>query len=295
MDEEGFPLPQVHARLIPDCMLQHYKPENTVTHHDEESGETTRQHVVVVRKPPETDDSLSELELQLQCLIDYEVLNSQTLHSVYLNYVLTNTGLQTGYSPLPLHKECHSDSLEAAYYPTKVPPDLPNIPVKRQPFRIPSTPSPVKVNRREVYVSIRQEFCRGDLVYDDTPMDWKELRKKCNILTPLRNLLGHYFDLLPPTLIWILQVIAVILKCCYVPRLGLNIVYYHFLYNHVKIHLTGEARGIEPVFTGAVYQGPLIYSIRAISCPYCRQKRQSQTLLRYFESLQEERKMTAVR
>lgn len=307
MDEEGFPLLQVDDSLsqdldigfrqewmLQDCPCDYH---NLTISRDEESGETTRQKVMVVRRPPEDCTSDTELELQLQALVSSQDLSPQALQSVYLNCMLPAYTLHQGCVHSALFDDHHALFSELSQHSPKARSDDDKMLTKKQPFRIPFTHSDTVSKKKVVRISIWQEFCRGYRVYDDTGMDWKELRKNCNLLAPLQFVFGDYLDLsvLPCTVLWLLRLLFIFLKCCYTPCVGLNIVYYHLLYNHVKIHQTGYERGIEPVFTGAVYQGPLIYSIRAISCPYCRQKRESKISMRYFESLRQERRSSAVR
>lgn len=167
--------------------------------------------------------------------------------------------------------------------------------VSRVPFRVPQARPEVKPKkRREVIITIWREFCRGPLVYEDASTSFRDLKDQCLLWPHLQTLFGDSAVLVPLCCVWLVRVFLVMLKV-FIPWLGLQLTYFHFLYVHLKIHVMGEKKGVHPVFVGPACQGPMIYSIRHLCCPYCRYNKQRNTTLRYFEVLLRERQSMAAR
>lgn len=297
MDDEGFPI----VANVDLCGFYAGSPG----HQDQESGERTSQQVVVLRRSPDGSRNQSDmrvfshsLKTQLDALRYFFTRRELHLH---WNFLSSSPNLHLDSPRMPFHDVFDSPSSNLSFPPAGFRREhelhLEKITTKK-PFRLPPPPSSSfserKPNKKEVNISIWKEFCRGQLAFDDGAVEWKELKNKCRFWIPFQVVLGDFAIFLPCCVIWLLRFIVVTLKIC-LPSVGLQIVYYHILYNHIKIHLIGNERGVDPVFTGAVYQGPIIYSVRYASCPYCRYKRESKVLLKYFDSLCQERREMAVR
>ncbi|XP_069189979.1 uncharacterized protein [Procambarus clarkii] len=300
MDEEGFPL-VLDSRPVADYDVGQF-PTDLPKNEDQESGEMTGQQVVVVRRPPENSRIQTDVRIlhrnairtQLEAL-QYSV-SHRALH-LHWNFLSSSPALHLETPRIPFHNVNDSRTSELPIQPTGFRREHElhlERTATRKPFRLQSSYSESKPNKKEVYISIWKEHCRGQLVYDDNAVEWKELKNKCRFWIPFQVVLGDFAIFLPCCLLWLFRLVVVTLKIC-VPSVGLQMVYYHFLYNHIKIHLIGNERGVEPIFTGAVYQGPMIYSVRYVSCPYCRYKRESKALLKYFDILYQERRDMAVR
>lgn len=303
MDREGFPLLTVDARLVPDtelydCLLT---ADDLPRSEDQESGESTGRKVVVIRRPPkegfpEPGQQLLRRSVrtsQLQLL--QHSLSHRMLH-LHLNFPSYS---YRAYQELPSFPLDISHDFDLSEFSSQSSGSQYEIELERmairKPFRVPALHCERKPHKKEeVTISICREFCRGEMVYDDTAVEWEELRKTCRFWTPLQTILGDLTKFIPCCLLWLLRFVLTLLNVC-VPAVGIQIVYYHHLYVHMKIHQVGIERGLDPVFTGPVYQGPMIYSVRHFSCPYCRYKRESKILLKYFQSLSQERRDMAVR
>lgn len=283
MDEEGFPLLQPGASLQPVVE----RPDSV----DQESGEATGRSVVVLRRPRlDAKHSREEmLRFRPHLLNPSEHLQPSprvsqrlTVHQKLARVPSLGADENAAF-PWPLyrpHGELRTESFRA---------------VSRVPFRVPQVHPEVKQQKRnEVTISIWREFCRGPLVYEDANVTFKELKDQCLLWPHLQTLFGDSAVLVPLTCVWLVRVFLIMLKV-FVPYVGLHLTYFHFLYVHLKIHMTGEKKGVRPVFIGAASQGPIIYSIRHLSCPYCRHDKQCNTSLRYFETLIRERQGMAAR
>ncbi|XP_042237071.1 uncharacterized protein LOC121876178 isoform X2 [Homarus americanus] len=286
IDEEGFPL-VMEARFAPDYEVG-YLAADPARCQDQESGETTGQRVIMFRKPPETRPIQSGNEFlrrrlkRTQLETPQHSISHRTLH-LHLNFLRSCPSQRQKQPQVPFHTlhNFQPPELQRDLHLEKM--------VTRKPFRVPLVSTENKSSRKEINISIWKEFCRGQLVYDDGAAKLS----KYSFWVPFQVVLGDYAVYVPCCLVWLLRILAVTLKIC-VPAVGIQVAYYHQLYNHMKIHLAGDERGLDPVFTSIVYQGPLIYSVRYLSCPYCRYTRQSKTVLKYFESLCQERRGMAV-
>lgn len=335
MDEEGYPLPRMGAQLIPrleeDPLI--YKIYNHNTHNcnnhsnnlfsyrnynthnyiiscdnapfgrcvssvDEESGEATGREVVVLRTAPRNDNNDPSPELPL---LHY---THALLHSHFLQQSLSQKTLNLERNPLTKKYECFTSHPNDTTAPSH---RISNFNVHdlsqsegremKTRFRVPtSCPEDKQPYHRtnEVVISIRREFCRGPLVYDDSELGWEvEGGERCQ-WPHLQSLFGDYAKLLPFFMVRILRVVLLLLKII-TPWFGLQLIYFQLFYVHMEIHLKGKKRGLEPVFVGSASQGPMIYSIRHFSCPYCKQDREMRYSLRYMERLREEKQNWDVR
>lgn len=280
MDDEGFPLLQPGARLQPVVE----RPDSV----DQESGEATGRKVVVLRK-------LQRNTPHPGMLFPSHLLHpSFRLHpSPRLSQRLTFHHESSRVPPLwseensvfarSLNRPHNDLGTEASGAMSKVP------------FRVPQVNPEVKPQKiNEITITIWREFCRGPLVYEDANASFKELKDQCLLWPHLQSVFGDSAVLVPFCLVWLVRVLLVMLKV-FIPWLGLQLTYFHFLYVHLKIHTAGEKKGVRPVFVGAACQGPMIYSIRHLCCPYCRYNKQCNAALRYFEILLRERQGMAAR
>ncbi|XP_042858728.1 uncharacterized protein LOC122244817 [Penaeus japonicus] len=155
---------------------------------------------------------------------------------------------------------------------------------------MPSSPSAgkPKEKRRAIEISIWKELFLGESIFDVQEQNLAEGRYRC-----LVNL-SKKAKFMPLFLLKLLHLFVIIMRVC-LPSLSVTGFYYHRVYRHLRIHQVGEERGIEPVFTGKVYHGPIIYGVRMLTCPFCREKSASKISLKYFESTFQERKEAAVR
>lgn len=303
MDREGFPLLTMDSRLVADGELcDGLLPAGDLPRsQDQESGESTGRRVVVVRRPATHGPPQPRQQAHRrtgstsQAGILQHSISHRMLH-LHLNFLSKSYKIHQELSRLSLHISHDFDSSQPSLGSPgpRYELELEQV-AARKPFRVPVAHTESKPNKKgEVTISIWKEFCRGELVYDDTAVEWEKLKRNCRYWTPLQTILGDVAKFIPCCVFWLLQFLLTFMNVC-VPAVGIQIVYFHHLYVHMKIHQVGNERGLDPVFTGAVYQGPMIYSVRHFSCPYCRYKRQSKVLLRYFQSLSQEMRDMAVR
>ena len=280
MDDEGYPL------LRPEAMIEPI--EDHADFVDQESGEATGRRVIVLRKiQPNTRPSWAE----------YSFVRSRILHGTS-NY---NPGTQptlstcrsfTSHLELPRVPPLWSGDISCpdSLYESHTNPQTDsrkNVP--KVPFRVPQIrPKTNKPKRKEVTISIWREFCRGPLVFSDANASWNDVKDTCLLWPHLQTLFGDNSLFVPLYCVFIVRILLLMLKV-FVPWVGLQLSYFHLLHVHLKIHMTGEKKGVHPVFIGAASQGPIIYSIRHLWCPYCRYNKQCKVTLRYFETLLRER------
>ncbi|XP_050727295.1 uncharacterized protein LOC127004055 [Eriocheir sinensis] len=280
MDDEGFPLLQPGARLQPVVE----RPDTV----DQESGEATGRKVVVLRNP-RLNATHSGLRFRRHALYPSSLFQPSPRLSQRLTFhqefgrVPPLWSEENAIFARPLYR-LHSDQkTESGGAVSKVP------------FRVPQVRpevTPQKIN--EVTITIWREFCRGPLVYEDVSTSFRDLKDQCLLWPHLQALFGDSAVLVPLCVVWLVRTLLVMLKV-FIPWLGLQLTYFHFLYVHLKIHVTGEKKGVRPVFIGEACQGPMIYSIRHLCCPYCRYTKQCNIALRYFEILLRERQGMAAR
>lgn len=283
MDEEGYPI------LPPGAMFQ--PTEDRVDVVDQESGEATSRKVVVLRNTQPNTRHLWE---------EYSFVRSHLLHGSSNRHIQTQRIPRTSRSftlyhelprvpPLWSGDTTCTECLGRPY--NKVETDSKT--VSRVPFRVPQIRPEVKPkDKKEVTISIWREFCRGPLVYEDVNASWDDVKDSCLLWPHLQTLFGNSAVIVPLSCVWLVRALMVMLKV-FVPWVGLQLAYFHLLYVHLKIHITGEKKGVHPVFIGGPSQGPMIYSIRHLWCPYCRYNRQCKLSLRYFEILLRERQSMA--
>lgn len=296
MDEEGYPLPGTRLIPVPEDPMQYINHSNNndiryPNSTDEESGEATARKVIVLRSAPRAGEhpwsELSFLQFNFGFPHVQRLQRSLNKKTLYLDRYSLSTTDFTAYQSNSRVPPYHIVSPELS--PSEEGGET------RAPFRVPLSFPTTKASRNnnEVTISIWREFCRGPLVYEDTMLEWQQLKKKCILWPHLQAIFGDFAQFVPYCVVWMLRVLLCGLKIC-IPWVGLQLVYFHFLYIHMKIHVTGEKRGLEPVFVGQASQGPMIYSIRHLTCPYCRQKRQKFDSLWYLEKLRQEQRDWAV-
>ncbi|KAG7160572.1 uncharacterized protein LOC121876178 isoform X1 [Homarus americanus] len=313
MDEEGFPLPEVDARHIPDCdapqldgrLSLHY---DLPWRRDGESGEVTGQQIVLVRRSPPVSrldvhlprDNMQHMRLHHryqtnshQVIQDSISRESLQVHRNFLtlcsmtNHELTRPVVTTS------HGCAYLNSIPLA---PRVPGGTASQRVKKKRhFRIHNEFTETTKSQKEgvVSVSILKELIFGTSVFDCHDIDPKELFGRVKTPFCIQKLLNIVNPYLPAMVIKFIYLLRVIIHLI-VPHISIIVCYYCRLFTHQRIHQVGEDRGIQFVFTGSVYQGPIIYSVRA-QCHYCRQQEQSRISLRYLQRLGEERKNAAVR
>ncbi|KAG0717954.1 hypothetical protein GWK47_053417 [Chionoecetes opilio] len=286
MDGEGYPLPR------PGAMLEPAEERADVV--DQESGEATGRKVVVLRKiQPNTSPPRPHYSFASHMLHDDPCHYPQTQPSPNTSRRVTLHHELPSMLPLckeetacpdylyGLHDKQETDSIKT---------------MARVPFRVPQAGPKVRRSPSEktVTISIWREFCRGPLVYEDADASWEDVKDTCLLWPHLQSLFGDNRYVVPLSCVWLVRALLLMLKV-FVPWLGLQLAYFHLLHVHIKIHLTGEKRGVQPVFIGAACQGPIIYSIRHLWCPYCRHNKQCKNTLRYFDSLLRERQSMSAR
>lgn len=268
---------------------------------DEESGEATGREVVVLRtKAPRNDinDPSPEHNMPLlhytHALLHSHFLQQQSLSQKTLN--LERNPLTKKYECFTSYPNDTSSSHRISNFNVHGLSPSEGREIKTR-FRVPTSfPEDKQPCHRtnEVVISIRREFCRGPLVYDDSELGWEVVGGERCQWPHLQSIFGDYAKLLPFFMVRILRLVLLFLKII-TPWLGLQLIYFQLFYIHMDIHLKGKKRGLEPVFVGSASQGPMIYSIRHFSCPYCKQDREMRYSLRYMERLRQERQNWDVR
>ncbi|MPC39184.1 uncharacterized protein LOC123516167 [Portunus trituberculatus] len=285
MDDEGFPL------LSPGAMLQ--PSEDRADSIDQESGEATGRRVVVLRKTqPNTRPSWAEYSFARSRLLHGSLHRRREAQripsiprSITLHHELPRVPpLWTQELPCP----------DCLCVPPRINPEGADLrkAVSKVPFRVPQAHPKAKPKEKEVTISIWREFCRGPLVYEDANSSWNDVKDTCLLWPHLQALFGSNDLMVPLFCVCLVRLVLLMLKV-FVPWIGLQLSYFHLLYVHIKIHMTGEKRGVQPVFVGPASQGPIIYSIRHLWCPYCRYNKQCKIYSSYFDKLLRERQSMA--
>lgn len=310
MDEEGFPLLSLDSNITSDHDTTHpdgppFPHDDLPVRQDHESGEATAQQVVVFRRPPQVDrrevfpprdGSLHTHYIRRSQRDCRQVLDESIQHRTFqiqMNFLCLCPAKDRKLR-LPIRKfsEC-SGSLP-------LPLDSPGDVRTRQDkskgrFRIPPRSSQTSRYKKEnaMIISVWKELFLGASVFDYGSLEWKEIIRRFPYPYWLRRPLDTLSRHLPLCFLRLIHLLIIVLRLILrdICIMGL---YSTRLYTHLKIHQIGQERGIQPVFTGKVYHGPITYGVR-LQCTYCRQQQQARASLRYFQSLRDERQNAPAR
>ncbi|XP_047495078.1 uncharacterized protein LOC125043148 [Penaeus chinensis] len=324
MDEEGYPLASLEQRLESEA-------SRGLLSRCHESGEAAYCQIQVIRRPPagsevsspsvrkgvfeRPSDGLAlcaaprfSYSRRKRFRIDHalsshvEELHSRTLYQA----AIRRRALHVKVNSLSLDPQLHQDMSRVLHIPANQgclcnDPACPTVSsppgdviCRNRPSENPRVmPSPTSANkpkekRREVYISIWKELFLGEAIFDAQEPKIPDPRYRCLFKS------SKWAKFVPFFLLKLLHFLFIILRVC-LPSVSITGFYYLRVYKHQRIHQVGEERGIEPVFTGKVYHGPIIYGVRMLTCPFCREKSASKISLKYFESTYRERKEAAVR
>lgn len=286
MDGEGFPQTEETEQPNGNPVSGFQSFQRGGVFQDQDSGEVTFQRVVILRRAP-----------KLHCPIE-DFMNP------HLNFMFLTRRM-------PSFNCCHPMRLkrkDAAH------PSFMRMRIKHQ-FRIPFNNSPGSTEsqdsnestesvkppkshhrtqgERKINVSIWKEYFFGDKIFDVSEMSWKEAfydNPHCPMIK-FRKKVSRYLS-------WsCIKPIVIILVLIKLIMIHLNVVMYlvHLNWKHEKIHRKCEEKGIKPVFTGSPYQGPIMWTVRNVTCLYCRDQKQSDVSLRLLKILNEERKSQQVK
>lgn len=326
MDEEGYPLARLEQRLEGEA-------PRALPSRCHESGEEAFCQIHVIRRPPAGPDASSPSPARRRDVFEGPGVGVALREAPRLSYskrkrfrvdralsggeedLQTRALLETAISRRALHVEVDALALDPRLHqgvsrvlhvpanqgclcndpacPTVSSPPSDVIcrdrPVE-DPRGRPSSPSvrKPKEKRREIYISTWKELILGEAIFDAQEPKFKEPRFRCMFKY------SRWAKCMPLFLLRLLHLLFLIVRL-FLPSVSITGFYYHRVYRHLRIHQVGEERGIEPVFTGKVYHGPIIYGVRMLTCPFCREKSASKISLKYFESTYRERKEAAVR
>lgn len=252
---------------------------------DQDSGEVTCQRVVVLRRPPEVHWTQEEY---LRHHLNFMDLNP-TLSSSKCNHPMFFRRKYTAPSPLI------STSLKSPFrIPFKVSTGFKEpIEFKESTKSTPSKALPKAQKERTIYVSIWKEHYIGDKIFEVPVKNWKDgfIYSPCCTRGMISKKLSQYLSLS-----WIksLTFVLILLKIILI-HMNLIIYIYHKNQKHEKIHQKCEEKGVKPVFTGSVYHGPIIWTVRNVTCKFCRDQRASNVSLKLLKTLNIERRNAQLR
>ncbi|KAK7075852.1 hypothetical protein SK128_000493 [Halocaridina rubra] len=270
MDEEGYP------RLI---QVEEPAPENPYNvaqsmstrylSEDRESGERTNRQVMTLRRPMRTV-TLRRSTIKRQSNSDFH--KALELHWRLVTLTHAFPGFHT------YQRTCAEMNCDASRNTASASFRIPNI-------RNNSSERRFK-QKKEINVSVWKECAYGDRLFDVKTAEVAAHRKKGCLVVFASRYLENY---LPCFFIKLVVFLLVVLRCV-LCNINVPIIYLYRSRQHEKIHLKCEEKGIKPVFTGSVCHGPLIWSVRHLTCQYCRAQRQSDISLKLLEIMNKERR-----
>ncbi|CAL4123625.1 unnamed protein product [Meganyctiphanes norvegica] len=291
IDQEGFPIIaqpveerfhlQVYRKLYTSrsrntqencCCAHTYEHLNSSCHNryldeDQESGEATSSSLVVLRTPYNNTDT------NLKKYFKSTLYMKNTFSKMYSNEIIFDQNTKYSWNPDENDKKSsHKKEMKLGLENSIIP----------------------KINcqskkKAEIYIPIWKELLMGELIFEESETNYPKLRKKYfpkhkffQVIICMSKFVPFTIARLILTLLFLLFILL--------SWVSLEVSFYYRLYIHIMMHKLGETQGHKLVFTGKSSNGPVIYLLRHISCPYCKQQQQVRILNKYFTAMMEERR-----